>query len=389
MYRKLNLDRDRIDDCRKVAGRILAPVLRHIKHHSSPAIEIATLQCLGLEADAARSMVENLGKDRLRLGAATWLDSAKEQGLVKEKLVAVMQRFSVDADPIHNVLFGQMAAKRSFVDHFFAWMCAAKTGRVVVTREDVLLDHVDAYRHGHQALASIFLNEAFAAAAGIGPEHFSPTHAFAVDTNVEEGFLVEIAHAQVMREVFLRSPIRFTITSRDDADAERTSWRRVLFQVVGAITEQSIIIDENLKAGWFSSFARTIGDELLINSNGKISRRALTFVENTHKHLKKIEDLTLFKAFENGMFANRECPENEGKGLDGLFQKDRNYFNPLLDWLTQPLNAEADGAEASAPKEKSQRPQKAHKSGSRRRGSRGRGRGGRKGPRPQGQKAKE
>ena len=78
---------------------------------------------------------------------------------------------------------------------------------------------------------------------------------------------------------------------------------------------------------------RHIGDEISINPSGKIARRAHTVLENTYKHLKKIETKGLMKAITQGLFADIEREEDGGKGLDGVFQKDRDYMNPVLELL--------------------------------------------------------
>jgi beta-lysine 5,6-aminomutase alpha subunit len=45
----------------------------------------------------------------------------------------------------------------------------------------------------------------------------------------------------------------------------------------------------------------------------------------------------LFKAMERGEFADIKRPENSGKGLEGVFRKDAQYFNPFLDKMKQEL----------------------------------------------------
>jgi len=56
-------------------------------------------------------------------------------------------------------------------------------------------------------------------------------------------------------------------------------------------------------------------------------------LENVHKYLRKIESTGLMKAIARGMFAEIAREETGGKGLDGVFQKDQRYFNPVLDIL--------------------------------------------------------
>lgn len=77
MARQLNLDRDQLDACYDVAGRIVSHAQKYIQRHSSYGIERATLRLMGVHGtyrgiSHAALMVEKLSKDRLRQGAATW-----------------------------------------------------------------------------------------------------------------------------------------------------------------------------------------------------------------------------------------------------------------------------------------------------------------------------
>ena len=74
-YRKLNLDRDKIDSCRDIATRIVSPVQKYIDRHSTTSVERSVLRIFGVE-DAHMEMphvnliVDRLDKDRMRLGIA-------------------------------------------------------------------------------------------------------------------------------------------------------------------------------------------------------------------------------------------------------------------------------------------------------------------------------
>ena len=94
--RKLNLDRDRIDDCIKIAARIVSHAQKYIDRHSTRAVEIATLQCLGLTETwkdrlLADWVISKLTKDQLRCGAAFWWGTAlvSEKGTPREIAEAI------------------------------------------------------------------------------------------------------------------------------------------------------------------------------------------------------------------------------------------------------------------------------------------------------------
>lgn len=46
--------------------------------------------------------------------------------------------------------------------------------------------------------------------------------------------------------------------------------------------------------------------------------------------MKEIEQEGLFKALEQGKFADIKRPIDGGKGLEGVVEKDPNYFNPFI-----------------------------------------------------------
>ncbi|MBI2344111.1 MAG: hypothetical protein HYV02_07245 [Deltaproteobacteria bacterium] len=78
MQFRLILDRDHIDQCRKMGREIAAHLERYAGRHTSTAVERATLRALGVEgavkgASLVGAVVDALGRERLRDGAAYWL----------------------------------------------------------------------------------------------------------------------------------------------------------------------------------------------------------------------------------------------------------------------------------------------------------------------------
>lgn len=479
-YRKLNLDRDKIDQCRNLAERIVAPIERYVERHSSTSIEASVLRMMGVEnahhqKSCANLIVDKLPKEQLRRGAAWWfakafvnsgidantlarkiaageikfsdipeipaekiknaatklakagiakIDEAKKrrnlmllklpegspplkcisldagdihktcaqaadavgdgadivamtsaasephyenaqknframrktlddsaekagryirlagssQGLFMPDIAAMAAAERVDMllnDPLCGILFHDINMKRAFVDQHFSRMLCARAG-IVVTTGRGCHSATDAYRNAHHVFAHQFLNEQFAQRAGLVPELLGFGHAFDIDPAIEDGFLYELAQAQMMREIFPRSPIKYMPPSNSASDsAAQNDIRNAMFNVCAIITEQTIQILGNTtdNANYIFNAARHIGDEILFVPNGKTMRRAHTVLENAHKFLKKIEAAGLLKALAQGMFAEANRDENGGTGIEGVFQKDRNYFNPVLDIL--------------------------------------------------------
>ena len=82
---------------------------------------------------------------------------------------------------------------------------------------------------------------------------------------------------------------------------------------------------------------RNLGDEIEFKKDGIIQRRAAGVLENGAEMLEEIEKEGLFSIIEQGKFAGVKRAMNGGKGLDGVFRKDEEYFNPLLELMKNKL----------------------------------------------------
>ena len=96
--------------------------------------------------------------------------------------------------------------QRTLVDQSFSRAINAYAGVVINTGEDNYLTTADAVEEAHTVLASQFLNEAFALRAGLPEEQQGLGHAFEIDPDVENGFLYELAQAEMAREIFPKRP---------------------------------------------------------------------------------------------------------------------------------------------------------------------------------------
>lgn len=254
-------------------------------------------------------------------------------------------------DSMYGILFRDINMKRTFVDQYFSRLICARAGIMINTGEDNYLTTTDANRNAHHVFASQFINECFALHAKLPHELMGLGHAFEMDPDIEDGFLYELAQAQMVREIFPRAPIKFMPpTKHMTGDIFKGNVQDAMFNFAGIITEQSIQLlgipteamhNPHLQdrfwalqnANYIFKNAKSLGDEITFNPNGKIARRAHTVLENTYKYLVKIERTGLMKSIAKGMFAEIERPEDGGKGLEGVFQKDGRYFNPILDLL--------------------------------------------------------
>lgn len=256
-------------------------------------------------------------------------------------------------DSMYGILFRDINMKRTFVDQYFSRLICARAGIMINTGEDNYLTTTDAYRNAHHVLASQFINERFATNALLPPELMGLGHAFEMDPAMEDGFLYELAQAQMVRQIFPRAPVKYMPpTKHMTGDIMFGNVMDAMFNVSAIMTEQSIQLlgipteamhNPHLQdrywsvknANYIFRSARHMADEIMFSPNGKIARRAQTVLDNAYRYLHRIEGTGLMKAIAQGMIADIARDENGGKGLDGVFQKDRDYFNPVLDLLKE------------------------------------------------------
>ncbi len=254
-------------------------------------------------------------------------------------------------DSMYGILFRDINMKRTFVDQYFSRLIIARSGLVINTGEDNYLTTADAYKNGHTVLASQFINEQFGSSAGLYPSQMGLGHAFEIDPRVEDGFLYELAQAQLVREIFHKAPIKFMPpTKYMTGDIFFGNVQDAMFNMVAVMSHQSIqllgipteaihnpyIQDRHWaikNANYVFNNAKNLGEEISFNPNGKIVRRARLVLDNSEKLLKKIKIRGLMKSIEAGVFAEMTRDENGGKGLEGVFQKDAKYWNPLEEEL--------------------------------------------------------
>lgn len=252
-------------------------------------------------------------------------------------------------DAMYGILFRDINMKRTLVDQHFSRVIIARAGIVINTGEDNYLTTADAYNNHHQVLASQFINEQLGKNAGLRDEQLGLGHAFEMDPWIEDSILMEISMAQLVREIFPRAPVKFMPPTRHmTGDIFFGHALDTMFNLVGVMTGQSIQLlgmateaNHNphmqdrfwaLKnAGYVFKGARSLADEIQFTNNGKIMRRARMVLDDTFRYLTKVKEQGLFDSIENGLFAEMPRAKDGGRGLDGVFEKSRKYYNPFTD----------------------------------------------------------
>ncbi|MBQ9322836.1 MAG: D-lysine 5,6-aminomutase subunit alpha, partial [Clostridia bacterium] len=112
-------------------------------------------------------------------------------------------------DALYGILFRDINMQRTLIDQSFSRRINAFAGVIINTGEDNYLTTADAVEEAHTVLASQFLNEQFALCAGLPEEQQGLGHAFEIDPARENGFLYELAQAQMAREIFPKAPLKY------------------------------------------------------------------------------------------------------------------------------------------------------------------------------------
>ena len=122
-------------------------------------------------------------------------------------------------------------------------MINSYAGVVINTGEDNYLTTSDAFDEAHTVLASQFINEQFALLAGLPPEQMGLGHAFEMDPGLENGFLYELAQAQMAREIFPQAPLKYMPPTKFmTGNVFKGHIQNTLFNAVTIMTDQRICL---------------------------------------------------------------------------------------------------------------------------------------------------
>jgi beta-lysine 5,6-aminomutase alpha subunit len=266
-------------------------------------------------------------------------------------------------DSMYGILFRDINMYRTFVDQKFSRMINAYAGITINTGEDNYLTTSDAYEKAYTVLASQFLNEQFGYAAGLPARLMGLGHAFEMDPGIRNGFLYELAQAQMAREIFPQHPLKYMPPTKFmSGDIFQGLAMDTMFNFVSKATDQGIhllgmlteaihtpfmgdrfLAVENAK--YVMNNMEGFYDEVEFRKDGLVVGRAKEVLGQTLGFLREIKDKSLFDAISQGLFADVKRPKDGGKGLDGLVKKGNNYWNPVEDALKSGLGLASRGRE--------------------------------------------
>ena len=251
-------------------------------------------------------------------------------------------------DALYGILFRDINMQRTLVDQYFSRIINGFAGIIINTGEDNYLTTSDAIEEAHTVLASQLINEQFALLAGLPEEQMGLGHAFEMNPDTEDGFLLELSQAQMAREIFPKAPLKYMPpTKYMTGNIFKGHIQDALFNVVSIMTNQGLQLlgmpteaihtpllqDRALSienAKYIFNNMRHLGDEVEFKKDGIIQKRAQNVLKEAADLLDEIKEIGIMSTIEQGKFASVTRKMDGGKGLDGVTQKGSRYFNPFI-----------------------------------------------------------
>ena len=252
-------------------------------------------------------------------------------------------------DAMYGILFRDINMKRTILDQYFSRMINAYAGIEIQTGEDNYLTTSDAIEKAYTVTASQLINEQFALISGLKHDKMGLGHAFEINPKIENSFLYELSHALLTHTLFPDSPTKYMPPTKfATGNIFRTHLLNGMFNFISQITDQGVqllgmmteaihtphLVDRAVaieNANYVFKATKDFSSEFQLNKDGFINQRANLVLDETIDFLEKVSEKGLFRAMEDSDFADIKRTETGGKGLDGVFKKSKNYFNPFMD----------------------------------------------------------
>ncbi|MCK9290210.1 MAG: lysine 5,6-aminomutase subunit alpha [Bacteroidales bacterium] len=259
-------------------------------------------------------------------------------------------------DALYGILFRDINMQRTLIDQYFSRVINAFAGVIINTGEDNYLTTADAFEEARTVLASDLINEQLALLAGLPEEQMGLGHAFEMNPELKNGFLYELAQAQMTREIFPKATLKYMPPTKfmtgnifkgqiQNALFNQISiWTGQGIQLLGMMTEavhtpfmsDRYIAIEN--ARYIFNNMKNIGDEVEFKKDGIIRKRAQQVLDEAIELLERIEREGLFMALEKGIFGDVKRSKTGGKGLEGVVMKATEYNNPFIAYMKGETN---------------------------------------------------
>jgi beta-lysine 5,6-aminomutase alpha subunit len=254
-------------------------------------------------------------------------------------------------DCMYGIIFRDINPRRTFIDQRFSRQVHARAGIVINTGEDNYLTTADAVDAAHTVVVSQLLNEYFGREAGLADAQLGLGHAFEINPAVPDSFLLELAHAQLVRELFPDAPLKYMPPTKHMTGNVFAGYLLdAFFNLCGLMTGQSILLIGMMTEGIHTPFladrdlalenvryvrqaAGRLGDSFRPEPDGFVARRAREVLAESVGLLRRIGDEGLLAAIADGTFGVTRRPPGGGRGLDGVIQRAGGYVNPATEIL--------------------------------------------------------
>lgn len=249
-------------------------------------------------------------------------------------------------DALYGILFRDINMQRTLCDQRASRRLSALAGIVINTGEDNYLTTADAVDAAHTVVASTLVNEALARDCGLQTWQLGLGHAMEIDPLRPDALQLEIAHALLIRTLFPGAPLKYMPpTKHMTGNVLRGHVQDALFNLVTVLTGQGICLlgmaTEAMHTPhihdryWALESARMIfgggrglGSDLLVRSEGEIATRARLVLDEALALLEKLAQSGLMAGLARGLFADIARDPAGGRGLDGVFARADDYFDP-------------------------------------------------------------
>ena len=254
-------------------------------------------------------------------------------------------------DCMYGIIFRDINPVRTFIDQRFSRQVHARAGIVINTGEDNYLTTADAVDAAHTVVVSQLLNEYFGREAGLADGQLGLGHAFEINPEVPDSFLLELAHAQLIRELFPDAPLKYMPPTKHMTGNVFAGYLLdAFFNLAGVMTDQSILLIGMMTEGIHTPFlsdrdlalenvryvrraAGRLGESFRPEPDGFVAQRARQVLGEAIDLLRTIGSQGLLTAIGEGTFGVTKRPADGGRGLDGVVKQAGGYYNPAAEML--------------------------------------------------------
>ena len=252
-------------------------------------------------------------------------------------------------DCMYGIIFRDINPVRTFIDQRFSRAVHARAGIVINTGEDNYLTTADAVDAAHTVVVSQLMNEYFGLEAGLETAQLGLGHAFEINPAVPDSFLLELAHAQLVRELFPGAPLKYMPPTKHMTGNVFAGYLLdAFFNLCGFMTDQSILLVGMMTEGIHTPFlsdrdlalenvryVRSAAGQLGLSfqPSAFVTDRAHQVLDEAVGLLRRIEGEGLLNAIADGTFGVTKRPPDGGRGLNGVIERADGYYDPVEEAL--------------------------------------------------------